>query len=233
MRGQAFGEAGRRRSRPATVARARPARRPRRQRAAVAVAVLSPRPGRSIAGRYAVVVVEVGDHGARRSRTAACRRTPPRDGRPAAPATARAGTHRPPPAAARRALGPPRIGARIAAAAAAIAPSISRPGNGNSTLAQTPSRARRERRRAAADSRWVSQRSIPRVGTDTTSRRERVAGGSSEDRCQRVPRRASALCARWMCSTGLGRVAVFSRRPGGSQYRSSTAVRHGLTIMVG
>ena len=57
--------------------------------------------------------------------------------------------------------------------AAATAPLTSRPGNGNSTFAHTPS-ARPGEAPSTADSRCVSQRSTPRVGTATTLRLHRV-----------------------------------------------------------
>ena len=49
-------------------------------------------------------------------------------------------------------------------------------GNGNSTLAQIAE--------PRVDSRWVSQRSIPRVGTATTSRANGSAGGVGEQGAQ-------------------------------------------------
>ena len=64
--------------------------------------------------------------------------------------------------------------------AAATASPISRRGNGKSTLAQMPS----ERRSRAG--RCVSQRSIPRVGTATTSRANGSAGGVGEQVAQRL-----------------------------------------------
>ena len=59
------------------------------------------------------------------------------------------------------------------------------PGTGNSTLAQMPS-ARPGLPRGAAESCWVSQRSIPRVGTAITSRGERVVERLGQDRGERV-----------------------------------------------
>ena len=73
------------------------------------------------------------------------------------------------------------------------------PGKGKSMLAHTPS-ARPGVAPSRADSRWVSHRSTPRVGTATTS----AAIGSSSGSTTTSPRaatRASARSARWMCST--------------------------------
>ena len=46
---------------------------------------------------------------------------------------------------------------------------------------------------SCADSRWVSQRSIPRVGTATTSRANGSAGGVGEQGAQRVDEAVGAF----------------------------------------
>ena len=61
--------------------------------------------------------------------------------------------------------------------AAATASPVSRRGNGNSTLAQIP---------RPSESRCVSQRSIPRVGTETSSGANGSAGGSASRRAERL-----------------------------------------------
>ena len=67
----------------------------------------------------------------------------------------------------------------------AIASPISRRGVGNRTFAQTPSR-RPGDAPSEADRRWESQRSIPRVGTDTTSGSERIIERRSKQLAERV-----------------------------------------------
>ena len=66
---------------------------------------------------------------------------------------------------------------RSTPAAAATAPLTSRPGNGNSTFAHTPS-PRPGEAPSTTDSRCVSQRSTPRVGTATTSACRGSASGA-------------------------------------------------------
>ena len=82
--------------------------------------------------------------------------------------------------------------------AAASAPMISRPGNGNSTFAHTPSR-RPAVVPSRVESRWVSQRSIPRVGTATTSGANGSSSGVSSVSARPSARR-SARSARWTWS---------------------------------
>ena len=76
-------------------------------------------------------------------------------------------------------------------AAATALPTTVR-GNGKSTLAQMPN---------AFDSRCVSQRSIPRVGTAMTSRAN-GSGGGSANRPRRASIRPSARSDRWTWSMG-------------------------------
>ena len=83
--------------------------------------------------------------------------------------------------------------------AAAIASPVSRRGDGKSTFAQTPS-ARPDDTPSCADSRCVSQRSTPRVGTATTSRANGSPGGAASS-APSASTSASARSARWMCST--------------------------------
>ncbi len=98
-------------------------------------------------------------------RPAACRRPGGRAG--PASAARRCWPRRPPAAATPRVRAATDRCSGSTPEAAATASPTSRRGLGKSTLAQTPS---------ASDSRWVSQRSIPRVGTATTS----TANGSVE-----------------------------------------------------
>ena len=87
-------------------------------------------------------------------------------------------------------------------------------GDGKSTFAHTPS-PRPGVAPSAADMRWVSQRSIPRVGTATTSR----ANGSCSGAASSAPSAstsASARSARWTWSTGC------HRRCRGGRARSDT-----------
>ena len=89
--------------------------------------------------------------------------------------------------------------------AVATASPTSRCGNGNSTFAQTPS----ERPGVAprlADIRWVSQRSIPRVGTEMTSGANGSGSGSASS-SPSASTRPSARSARWMWSIGHREVA--------------------------
>ena len=65
--------------------------------------------------------------------------------------------------------------------ATATASSASRRGDGNSTFAQTPS-ARPGVTPSPVESRWVSQRSIPRVGTAITSGANGSSSGSRQQR---------------------------------------------------
>ena len=74
---------------------------------------------------------------------------------------------------------------RSTPAAAATAPLTSRPGNGNSTFAHTPS-ARPGEAPSTTDSRCVSQRSTPRVGTATTSACSGSASGALDDAGERI-----------------------------------------------
>ena len=69
--------------------------------------------------------------------------------------------------------------------AAATASVTSRCGEGNTTLAQTPS-ARPVRAPSTADIRWVSQRSMPRVGTATTSGANGSCRALRQERGERV-----------------------------------------------
>ena|SRR5215208_7768237 len=78
-------------------------------------------------------------------------------------------------------------------------PLTSRPGNGNLTFAHTPS-ARPGEVLTTADSRCASQRSTPRVGTETTS----GCRGSPSGTRTTAPRaltRPSARSAEWMYNT--------------------------------
>ena len=95
--------------------------------------------------------------------------------------------------------------------AAATASPASRRGNGNSTFAQMPS-ARPGVAPRLADIRCVSQRSIPRVGTEMTSGANGSASGSASRRPS-ASIRASARSARWMCSKGRGCESSPNRHP--------------------
>src|SRR4051794_24531396 len=83
--------------------------------------------------------------------------------------------------------------------AAATASPSSRRGDGNSTLAQTPS-ARPADVPSRPDIRWASQRSMPRVGTATTSCAN-GSGGGSRSRSRSASTRPSARSDRWTWST--------------------------------
>ena len=85
----------------------------------------------------------------------------------------------------------------------------SRPGNGNSTLAQTPS-PRPEVAPSTFDSRCVSHRSMPRDGTATTSGANGSATGSASTAASASTRR-SARSARCTVSIG-GRPPAIRRR---------------------
>ncbi len=149
-----------------------------------------------------VAVEQVGEL-ARRPRSAGPvarrRRAIAQVGRQRCAATARRGTRRRPRAAARQRAGAATDRRRDRRPeAVATAPPTSRPGNGNSTLAHTPSK-RPSLAPGRVDRRWVSQRSIPRVGTETTS----GANGSSsgvEQRLRQASARRSARSALWTCS---------------------------------
>jgi hypothetical protein len=84
---------------------------------------------------------------------------------------------------------------RSTRAAVATAPFTSRPGNGNSTFAQTPSPRPRDAP-STAESRCINQRSTPRVGTAMTS----VSIGSPRGALTTLPseaKRPSARSPRW------------------------------------
>ena len=147
--------------------------------------------------------------GAGRSRSGARggrRRPRGRGGSRGCAATARAGTRRRRRARARRrAAGDHGSVSGSTPDAVATASPTSRYGNGKSTFAHTPS----ERPGVAprlADSRWVSQRSIPRVGTEMTSGANGSGSGSASS-SPSAATRPSARSARWMCSIGHGEVA--------------------------
>ena len=114
-------------------------------------------------------------------------------------ATARRGTRRRP-----RAAATPRAAASHGSASGSIPDAVatasptSRCGNGNSTFAHTPS-ARPGVAPRLADSRCVSQRSMPRVGTEMTSGAKGSGSGSARRR-PRASTRPSARSARWICS---------------------------------
>ena len=76
--------------------------------------------------------------------------------------------------------------------ATATASATSRPGGGKSTFAQTPS-ARPGDAPSPADSRWVSHRSIPRVGTRHDLVRERIRQRIGEQAAQRGDERVRAF----------------------------------------
>ncbi len=83
--------------------------------------------------------------------------------------------------------------------AAATASPTSLRGDGKSTFAQTPS-APSTLVPSRVERRCVSQRSIPRVGTATTSRANGSSGGSASNVAS-ASTSPSARSARWMCST--------------------------------
>ncbi len=83
--------------------------------------------------------------------------------------------------------------------AVATASPTRRRGDGKATFAHTPS-ARPGVAPSRPDMRWLSHRSIPRVGTATTSRANGSAGGSAS-RPASASTRASARSARWTWST--------------------------------
>ncbi len=89
------------------------------------------------------------------------------------------------------------------------------PGNGKSTLAQIPS-CPPGLAPNVEDRRWVSQRSMPRVGTDTTSG---VIGSSSgtATRSASIDTSASARSERWTCSTRAEYVAGVACRSAASR----------------
>src|SRR4051794_25698205 len=102
-------------------------------------------------------------------------------------------------------------------AAVATASWTMRRGEGKSTFAHTPS-ARPGLAPSTADIRWVSQRSIPRVGTHTTSGANGSGSGwaSTEQSASMSP---SARSARWMCSTARpGRYAAVQPDRSGSPH---------------
>ena len=112
-----------------------------------------------------------------------------------APATARRGTRRRPRAAATPPLGQPRIAVGVDRRTPS-APRRRRAvrGDGNSTFAHTPS-PRPGLAPRCVDSRWVSQRSIPRVGTATTSGAKGSSSGSART-ARRAKTRPSARSER-------------------------------------
>ncbi len=99
--------------------------------------------------------------------------------------------------------------------AAATASVTSRCGEGNSTLAQIPS-ARPGRAPSTEDIRCVSQRSIPRVGTATTSGANGSAGRQRESSAS-ASARASARTARWIVEHGFRGYPGARQAPHGSR----------------
>ena len=97
-------------------------------------------------------------------------------------------------------------------------------GNGNSTFGAHAVGAAPRSRRARVDSRWVSQRSIPRVGTATTSGGERVLRAAASSVAARPSARRSARSARWTWSTS-ERLSQLRRSRHSSRGDSSSSVQ--------
>ncbi len=96
-------------------------------------------------------------------------------------------------------------------AASARAPLTTEPGNGKSMLAQTPS-CRPGVAPRWAERRCVNQRSMPRVGTETTSAAMGSSRGSATT-SRSIPTSVSARSDRWTCSTPAEYVGGVSVRP--------------------